>query len=203
MVDRRHRLGNPSPWLHPHYQASQLLRDGPPLCPATGTQSLPDSADWDAPSRRARLAATPAAFGFWPSVLRATGSTISVQEPKPSSRHLHAGHRLASRQVPARLIPRPQARPGFDVVFKFSTRQQWFTRVRLLGSHLTRSGVPFPQRSPPRLLTDAAYGGLKPPPAERLRRAKPPSPAQTHTQQTDLLHRPPPMFVSHAWAGIK
>src|SRR5664279_4524539 len=23
----------PSPWLHPHYRASQLLRDGPPACP--------------------------------------------------------------------------------------------------------------------------------------------------------------------------
>ncbi len=52
MVDRRLRPDDPSPWLHPHYQASQLLRDGPPLCPATGTQSLPDSADWDAPSRQ-------------------------------------------------------------------------------------------------------------------------------------------------------
>jgi hypothetical protein len=31
--------------------------------------------------------------------------------------------------------------------------------------------TPFPRRSPPRLLTGAARGGLKPPPAERLRRA--------------------------------
>src|SRR5680860_951752 len=32
------RLANPdspSPWLHPHYRASSLLRDGPSLCPAS------------------------------------------------------------------------------------------------------------------------------------------------------------------------
>jgi hypothetical protein len=33
-------LDDPSPSLRPHYQASPLLRDGPPLCPATGTQPL-------------------------------------------------------------------------------------------------------------------------------------------------------------------
>ena len=52
-----------------------------------------------------------------------------------------------------------------------STRHQWFTHVRLPGPYLTHSRAPFPQRSPPRLLTDAACGGLKPPPAGRLRRA--------------------------------
>jgi hypothetical protein len=31
--------------------------------------------------------------------------TRSASKPKPSSRHLHAGHRLANRQAPARLIP--------------------------------------------------------------------------------------------------
>src|SRR6266516_5668894 len=33
-VDRRANPGNPSPSLRPHYRASPLLRDGPPLCPA-------------------------------------------------------------------------------------------------------------------------------------------------------------------------
>src|SRR5665811_1189560 len=41
----------PSPWLHPHYRASQLLRDGPPACPATGTLPLTDSAARGPPSR--------------------------------------------------------------------------------------------------------------------------------------------------------
>src|SRR5205807_9457451 len=30
----------PSPWLRPHYRASQLLRDGPPLPPRLGTLPL-------------------------------------------------------------------------------------------------------------------------------------------------------------------
>src|SRR5512144_1423206 len=35
LVGRRARPGNPSPSLHPHYRVSPLLRDGPPLCPAS------------------------------------------------------------------------------------------------------------------------------------------------------------------------
>ena len=31
--------------------------------------------------------------------------TRSASKPRPSSRHLHAGHRLANKQAPARLIP--------------------------------------------------------------------------------------------------
>src|SRR5215218_9796704 len=55
----------------------------------------------------------------------------------------------------------------------------------------------FPQRSPPRLLTDAACGGLQPPPAERLRRATPPSPIQHRTKELDPLHRASVPFVAH------
>ena len=33
-VDHQANPGNPSPSLRPHYRASPLLRDGPPLCPA-------------------------------------------------------------------------------------------------------------------------------------------------------------------------
>jgi hypothetical protein len=91
--------------------------------------------------------------------------------PDPSSRHLCAGHHLASQQAPARLVPGQQLDPGFDDTATLSTLQQWFTHVRLLGSHLTPSPAPFPRRSPPRLLTAAARGGLRPPPAGRSRRA--------------------------------
>jgi hypothetical protein len=44
-----------------------------------------------------------------------------------------------------------------------------FDRDRCRGEVSSR-GESFPQRSPPRLFTDAACGGLKPPPAGRLRR---------------------------------
>ena len=75
----------------------------------------------------------------------------STPKPRPSSRHLHAGHHLASQQAPARLIPGPHAAPGFDVTHMFSTRPQWFASARLPGPHLTRSQA--------RLLRDAQHPG--------------------------------------------
>ena len=95
----------------------------------------------------------------------------SMQEPRPRSRHLHAGHHLANQQAPARLIPKLQSIPGFDV--------NLFLRHVISGSlalafviHTCRAqGATFPRRSPPRLLTAAARGGLRPPPAQRPRRA--------------------------------
>src|SRR6266849_2647525 len=58
-------------------------------------------------------------------------------EPEPSSRHLHAGHRLGNKQVAPRLLPEVTTLLGFDAVATLSTRHQWFTHVRLLGSYLT------------------------------------------------------------------
>jgi hypothetical protein len=95
----------------------------------------------------------------------------STPEPEPGSRHLYAGHRLGSKQVLSQAHPEVTTRLGFDAVYTLSTRHQWFTRVRLPGSYLTHYSCALSVRSPPRLLTDAACGGLKPLPAQRLRRA--------------------------------
>src|SRR3954452_23391725 len=62
-----------------------------------------------------------------------------MQDPDLSSRHLHAGHRAGSQQAPPTLIPRHGLGLGFDAIQKLSTRHQWFTHVRLLRPHLTRS----------------------------------------------------------------
>ena len=51
-----------------------------------------------------------------------------------------------------------------------ASRYDTQVEVFLNGTHLTRSFPPFPQRSPPRLLTVAACGGLEPSPDGRLRR---------------------------------
>src|SRR4029453_7085927 len=59
-----------------------------------------------------------------------------------------------------------------------STRHQWFAHARLRDPHLTGIACLFPQRSRQRLLTDAAWGGLKPAPESRLRRAYPSSSIQ-------------------------
>src|SRR5204862_8204113 len=76
----------------------------------------------------------------------------STVEPEPRSRHLCAGHHQGSKQVSPWLIPGQQLDPGFDVIDTLSTVHQWFTHVRLLGSHLTPSRTPFLRRSPPRLI---------------------------------------------------
>src|SRR5205814_4652454 len=48
------------------------------------------------------------------------------------------------------------------------------------------TGAPFPNDAQhERLLTAAPRGGLEPPPAGRLRRAKPPSPAQHRSRQIE------------------
>ena len=40
-VDHQSCPDGPSPLLHPHYRASSLLRDGPPLCSASVLCPLP------------------------------------------------------------------------------------------------------------------------------------------------------------------
>jgi hypothetical protein len=122
-----------------------------------------------------------------------------VPVPDPSSRHLCAGHHLANQQASARLVPGQQLDPGFDDAATLSTLPQWFTHVRLLGPHLTPSRAPFPRRSPPRLLTAAAHGGLGPPPARRSRRANLHHQHNTASEDRDLLHRNP---LQRSWHTV-
>ena len=104
---------------------------------------------------------------LWPHSASDVGSPgdrfpRSAQEPEPRSRHLYAGHRLASmytgsRQTHPRDIHGPWFRchlTCFDTSSVVHSRSSsWLTPDPI------RSG-PSPQRSPPRLLTDAACGGL-------------------------------------------
>ena len=97
-----------------------------------------------------------------------------MQKPRPSSCHLYAGGRLGSKQVSPELILETCKHPSFDAVPDISTPHQWFAYAHLLDPHLTRSSaMPFPQRSPQWLFTNAAWGGLKPAPESRLRGAYP------------------------------
>jgi hypothetical protein len=102
---------------------------------------------------------------------RGEGFPRFALEPEPSSRHLCAGHRQGSKQVSPWLLPGQQLDPGFDVVATLSTGHQWFTFVRLLGSHLTHLVRRFRVAHHHDSFTAAARGGLRPPPAGRSRRA--------------------------------
>jgi hypothetical protein len=132
----------------------------------------------------------------------------STPKPRPSSRHLHAGHRLASQQAPARLIPSPHAAPGFDVTHMFSTRPQWFALARLLGPHLTRSrrafsatlSTPTLDRRTPRWFAASPCRAT----AEAHRpldsRPAPPSPMQHRTLSPAFYNQTSSAFVAHACA---
>ena len=145
--------------------ASALLRAGPPARAATVLSTSPFQP-----------------LGALPLAPHPHGSSVSTHLPhvphasrRPGSRHLHAGHRLASRRVSARLIPGRALSPRFRCRFILSTLQRWFTRVRLPGPRLTALTPPFPHRSPRQSSASAACGGLTPPPAGRRRRATKPS----------------------------
>jgi len=43
-------------------------------------------------------------------------SPVPCGSRRPGSRRLHAGHRLASKRMSARLIPESPKHPGFDVI---------------------------------------------------------------------------------------
>jgi hypothetical protein len=72
-----------------------------------------------------------------------------------------------------------------------STRQQRFARARLPDPHLTRHTRLFHIAHHGRVTTPAACGGLKPPPAGRLRRADNPSSPAQHRFTKLYLHRAP------------
>ena len=133
--------------------------------------------------------------------------------PATSSRHLYTGHRRGHIQAAPRLRthrsgPLSRDHPQIPVsmsvsmpsLFRFDASAVVHT---CSSSHRTPAPLTArrqPQRSPPRLLTDAACGGLESPPARRPRRTY-----LHHWHSTDraddLLHRH--HFPSgHTWVPI-
>jgi len=131
--------------------------------------------------------------------------------PATSSRHLYTGHRQGNTQAAPWLrarqrrafVPGTLRFPGFDAIVRSvdaSAVVHTRSTSRRTPDPLT-AGL-LPQRSPPRLLTDAACGGLGSPPARRTRRANP-----HHWHSTvragDLLHRHhSPFRTHHRWIVV-
>ena len=147
---------DPTPLLQPHYRPSSLIRVGPPQCPASVRS----------PHGFCRLC-----FSLH---IRTTGSRSSTREPGSDSRLLYTGRRLPSCQVSDRLIPEGNEAPGFDEQFCalrcFNGGSLAFVSPDpyLLGVRPRRFDSNAHYR---RLLTAAAWSGLKPAPGSRLRRA--------------------------------
>ncbi len=98
----------------------------------------------------------------------------STPEPESDSRRLYAERHPASRQVSAGLHPGPTFHPGFDAIEKAhdtSSTVHSCSSFRFAPAAVLLRLLP--RRSPHRLLTDAARGGLEPDPATRLRGALP------------------------------
>ena len=127
--------------------------------------------------------------------------------PAMSSRHLYTGHRRGHIQPAPRLRTHrsgplsrdhPQIPVSMPSLFRFDASAVVHT---CSSSHRTPAPLPArrqPQRSPPRLLTDAACGGLESPPARRPRRTYP-----HHWHSTDraddLLHHHHHFPSGHTW----
>ena len=127
--------------------------------------------------------------------------------PAMSSRHLYTGHRRGHIQAAPRLRAHrggplsrdhPQIPVSMPSLFRFDASAVVHT---CSSSHRTPAPLTArrqPQRSPPRLLTDAACGGLESPPARRPRRTYP-----HHWHSTDraddLLHHHHHFPSGHTW----
>jgi hypothetical protein len=102
-------------------------------------------------------------------------SHVPRKSSRSGSRRLYAGHHLASKRAPARLIPGPDTKPWFRCHLSYidtstANPKKGLLVQRLPDPHLTsRNGRLFPHRSPRQSSANAAEGGLTSPP----RRATP------------------------------
>ena len=148
---------------------SPLLRAGPPLCPASVLSH----------SQCPLLVVLPLAAKNPSRLYRGDRFSCSMPAPATSSRHLYTGHRRGHIQAAPRLRAHrsgplsrdhPQIPVSMPSLFRFDASAPVHT---CSSSHRTPAPLTArrqPQRSPPRLLTDAACGGLESPPARRPRR---------------------------------
>jgi hypothetical protein len=201
-VDLQLTLVCPAPWLQPHYRAFTATTGRSAPVPRIGTLPLVGPPLGVLPLAT-RGPTSPISTGR-----RYRGDRFSCSMPAPatSSRHLYTGHRQGNTQAApwlrARLTGAPSSRgsrtppvlvPSF---YSFDASAVVHTCSSSRHTPDPLSAGLFPQRSPPRLLTSAACGGLGSPPARRTRRAN-----LHHWHSTcrsgDLLHRHHFTFRTH------
>ena len=145
LTERTTATDDPAPSLRPRYRgfttttgrSASASRDGTQV----PTRTLPTR---DTPSRR-----------LLRRQYQDAPSHVPHESRRPGSRHLHAGHRLASRRAPARLIPEHTPSPRFRCHLK-ELRHVSSESARLPGPHLAPPRAPFPHRSPRRSSANAA-----------------------------------------------
>jgi hypothetical protein len=176
----------------PITEPSSLLRAGPPLCPASVLSHLQCPLLVVLPLATSERT-SPASGRHY----RGDRFSCSMPAPAMSSRHLYTGHHQSHIQAAPWLRAHhgeplsrdhPQVPVSMPSLFRFDASAVVHT---CSSSHRTPAPLTArhkPQRSPRRLLTDAACGGLESPPARRPRRTY-----LHHWHSTDragdLLHR--------------
>lgn len=126
----------------------------------------------------------------------ATGSHVPCKSPGQARAAYMPDAIWAVSRLPPDLSRGPGPAPVSTPLRKLTTRQQRFAFARLPDPHLTRSSPRlFRSAHHERHLTDAACGGLRPPPAERPRRT------YLHllhsTASSGFYIDPPSAFVAH------
>ncbi len=135
-VGPRIKPNDTAPSLQLHYRAFITTTGGSVPVPRIGTLTLGGT--------------TPLGFSLG---IETTGSHVPCKSLDQGHATFMPDAIWTVSRSPSRLIPGHPIVPGFDIIHFLSTRHQWFTRVRLLGPHLTRVSLPFPST----LTTRALY----------------------------------------------
>src|SRR5580693_1932121 len=186
-----------APSLRPHYRTFTATTGRPAPVPRLGTLPLTVRAACGPPSRGQQgtfaLAPWPSLSGRQVLLFRASARDELTPPLHRAPPGRHAGRPLAEGTHTRAFVPGIRRSPGFDAIvppIDASAVVHARSSSRRTPDPLT-AGL-FPQRSPPRLLTGAACGGLGSPPARRTRRTY-----LHHWHSTvragDLLHRLTPL----------
>src|SRR5215813_13711030 len=193
-----------APSLQPHYRTFLTTTSRPVPVPRLGTLPLAVSAACGPPSRGQGNLPRPPVSGRQVLLFHASARdelTPPLHRTPPGQ---HAGRPLAEGTPSRRaFVPGAMRSPGFDAIvppIDASAVVHTRSSSRRTPDPLT-AGL-FPQRSPPRLLTGAACGGLGSPPARRTRRTYPHH-WHSAVRAGDLLHRLTPLSGRTAERAVK
>jgi hypothetical protein len=162
-VDRQPRLGNSPPWLHPHYQASSLLRGDPPLGCASVLYPLRWLPLGGLPLQHHTLLAPGPGY-------RSTGSHVPCRSPSQAHATSTPDTVWAASRRPPGSSRATRTRSVSMSVMQLSTRHQWFTRIRLPDPHLPSSWLDFSATLTTPALYRRSLRWFEASPAGRLRR---------------------------------
>jgi hypothetical protein len=133
-------------------------------------------------------------------------SHVPHESRRPVSRHLYAGHRLASKRAPARLIPGQKVIPGFDAIFINNDASPVIpgipgTALRLTGPYLTPQGRLFHSRSPRSRHRSRSMWQFEAAPRREAPKGRQSFISRTAPHSATRLPQAASVFVAHLFSG--